>query len=72
MGYRDNSPMREEVYVGCNAESRVFKAYVTIIYNNSCTYAGFLEETRVHKKKELIFRVFLGIFRLWRLLESFI
>ena len=30
----------------------------------------FLKETRIHIKK-LIFRVFVGIFRLWCLLESF-
>ena len=70
MGCRDNGHVYEEVYVGCSVESRVFKAYVTIIYNNSCTYMGFLKETHVHIKK-LIFRVFLGIFRLWCVLESF-
>ena len=54
----------------CNAESHVFKAYVTIIYSNSHAYAGFLKETRVHIKK-VSFMVFLGIFRLWCLLKSF-
>ena len=31
MGCRDNSHVREEVYMVCNAESHVFKAYVGII-----------------------------------------
>ena len=66
---RQRSPM-QEVYMGCNAKIHVFKAYVTIIYSNLRTYPGFLKETRVHIKK-LIFMVFLGIFRLWCLLESF-
>ena len=70
MGYRDNSHVHEEVYMGFNAKTRVFKAYMSIIYSNSCTYVDFLKETCVHIKK-LIFRVFLGIFRLWCLLESF-
>ena len=51
MGCRDNSRVREEVYVGCNAESRVFKVYASIIYIKSCTYAGFLKETPIHIKK---------------------
>ena len=51
MGYRDNSHIHEEAYVGCNAESHVFKVYVTIIYSNSRTYTGFLKETHVHIKK---------------------
>ena len=50
MSCRDNSHIHEEVYVGCNAESHVFKAYVTIIYSNSHTYTGFLKETRVHTR----------------------
>ena len=70
MGCRDNSFVHEEVYASCNVEIRVFKAYTSIIYIKSCTYACFLKESRVHIKK-LIFRVFLGIFRLWCLLESF-
>ena len=56
--------------MGCNAESHVFKVYMTIIYINSCTYVGFLKETCVHIKK-IIFMVLVGIFRLWCLLESF-
>ena len=47
MGCRNNSRIHEEVYMGCNAESHIFKAYVTIIYSNSCTYTGFLKETHV-------------------------
>ena len=70
MGCRDNSCIHEEVYVGCNVESHLFKVYVTIIYSNSRMYAGFLKETHVHIKN-LILRVLLGIFRLWCLLESF-
>ena len=31
MGYRNNSHVHEEVYVGCNVESHVFKVYVGII-----------------------------------------
>ena len=69
-GCRDNNHVQKDVYVGFNAESRVFKAYTTIIYSNSRMYAGFLKETHVHIKK-LIFGVFLGIFRLWCLLENF-
>ena len=71
MGCRNDSRVHEEVYMGCNAKSHVFKAYMTIIYSNSHMYVGFLKETRVHIKK-LIFRVFLGIFKLWCLLGSFI
>ena len=62
--------MREEVNIGCNVESCVFKDSMGSIYSKSHTYAGFLKETRVHVKK-LILRVFLGIFRLWCLLETF-
>ena len=47
MGCRDNSRIYEEAYVGCNSESHVFKAYVTIIYSNSRTYTGFLKESHV-------------------------
>ena len=43
--------------MGCNAKSHVFKAYATIIYNNSHMYAGFLKESRVHIKNS-----FLGYF----------
>ena len=50
MGCRDNSRIHEEVYVGCNVESHVFKVHATIIYSNSCTYAGFLKESRIHIK----------------------
>ena len=56
--------------MGCNAESRVFKAYASIIYSKSRTYVGFLKETHVHIKN-IIFRVLLGILKLWCLLESF-
>ena len=70
MGCKNNSRVHEEVYVGCNVESHVFKVYETIIYSNSRTYVGFLKETHVDIKI-LIFRVFLGIFRLLYLLESF-
>ena len=70
MGCRDNSRVHEEVYMGCSVEIHVVNAYATIIYSNSHTYVGFLKEIHVHIKK-LIFRVFLGIFRLWFLLESF-
>ena len=41
MGCRDNSHLHEEVYIGCNAEIHIYKAYVTIIYSNSRTYVGF-------------------------------
>ena len=51
MSCRGISCVREEVCIGCNAESSVFKAYVSIIYRKSCTYAGFLKETRIHIKK---------------------
>ena len=51
MGCRDNSRIREEVYMGCNADSHVFKEYASIIYSNSHTYAGFLKETHIHIKK---------------------
>ena len=37
--------------MGFNAESRVFKAYTSIIDGNSHTYAGFLKETHIHIKK---------------------
>ena len=57
MGCRNNSRIHEEVYMGFNVESCVFKVYVTIIYSNSCTYAGFLKESRVHIKNS-----FLGYF----------
>ena len=53
-----------------------------ILYRQSRTYAGFLKETRIptwvgflketHVNiKKIIFVVFLGIFKLWCLLESF-
>ena len=51
MGYRNNSHVHEEVYAGCNVECHVSKVCMTIIYSNSCTYVGFLKETRVHIKK---------------------
>ena len=51
MGCRDNSCVHEEVYMGCNADSHVFKAYASIIYSKLCTYVGFLKETHVHIKK---------------------
>ena len=70
MGCRNNNRIHEEVYASCNVESHIFKPYATIIYSNSRMYAGFLKETRVHIKK-VILRVFLGIFRLWCLLENF-
>ena len=54
MGCRDNSHVHEEVYAGCNADSHVFKAYATIIYRNSRTYAGFLKESRVHIKNSFL------------------
>ena len=57
--------------MGCNVEIHVFKVYATIIYSKSRTYAGLLKESRVHIKKRIIFRVFLGIFRLGCLVESF-
>ena len=57
MGCRDNSHVREEVYAGRNAYISVFKAYASIIYSKSRTYAGFLKETYVHKKNS-----FLGYF----------
>ena len=60
MGCRNNNRIHEEVYMVCNAESHVFKAYMSIIYSKS----------RTHKK--FILRVLLSIFRLWCLLESFI
>ena len=62
MGYRNNSRVHEEVYMGCTIEIHVFNAFVTIIYSNSCTYAGFLKESRVHIKKS-----FLGYF--WAFLD---
>ena len=37
--------------MGFNVDSHVFKAYMSIIYSKSRTYAGFLKETRVHIKK---------------------
>ena len=43
--------------MGFNAESHVFKAYMTIIYSNSRTYMGFLKESHVHIKNS-----FLGYF----------
>ena len=58
MGCINNSHIHEEVYMGCNAESHVFKVYTTIIYSNSHTYAGFLKETHIHIKKNS----FLGYF----------
>ena len=70
MGYRNNSHVHKEVYAGCNAESHVFKVYMSIIYSKSHTYAGFLKETHAHIKKTHL-RVLLGIFRLWCLIESF-
>ena len=54
MGCRNKSCLHEEVYMGCNVESHVFKVYTTIIYRNSCTYVGFLKETRVHKKNSFL------------------
>ena len=51
MGCRDNSGVHEEVYVGCNAKSHVFKVYASIIYSKSHTYMGFLKETHVYIKK---------------------
>ena len=51
MGYRDNSRIQKEVYIGCNVEGHVFKAYMIIIYSKSRTYVGFLKETRVQIKK---------------------
>ena len=51
MGYRDNSRIHEEVYVGCNVESHVFKVYMSIIYSKSRTYVGFFKETHVYIKK---------------------
>ena len=54
MGCRDNSSVHEEVYVGCNVEIHVYKVYVTIIYSNLRTYAGFLKESRVHIKNLLL------------------
>ena len=57
MGCRNNSRIHEEVYMGCNAKSHVFKAYATIIYSNSRTYVGFHKEICVHKKNS-----FLGYF----------
>ena len=51
MGCKDNSCIREEVYVGFNAESHVFKACTSIIYSKSRTYAGFLKETHIHITK---------------------
>ena len=52
--------------MGCNAESCVFKAYVSIIYSNLRTYAGFLKETHVYIKKSH----FKGIFRNFHTLVS--
>ena len=70
MGCRDNSRIHEEYTRVVMQKSHIFKAYETIIYSNSHTYAGFLKgKSCTHQK--LIFRVFLGIFRLWCLLESF-
>ena len=51
MGCRNNSHVHEEVYMGCNVESHLFKVYTAIIYSNLCTYVGFLKETHVHIKK---------------------
>ena len=51
MGCRDNNHIHEEVYGGCNADSHIFKAYASIIYSKSCTYAGFLKETRIYIKR---------------------
>ena len=70
MGFRDNSHVHKEVYMGCNVESFIFKVYVSIIYSKSRTYMGFLNSTHVYIKN-IILMVFLGIFRLWCLLESF-
>ena len=71
MSFRNNNHIHEELYAVCSVESHVFKAYTSIIYSKSRTYVGFLKETRVHIKK-YHFRVIMGIFRLWCLLESFI
>ena len=54
MGCRDNNHIHKEVYMGFNAKSHVFKAYVTIIYSNSCTYAGFLKETHSDIKSSFV------------------
>ena len=51
MGYRDNNRVHKEVYVGCNAEIHVFKAYASIIYSKLRTYVGFLKETCVYIQK---------------------
>ena len=51
MGCRDNDHIHEEVYAGFNGEIHVFKAYVSIIYSKSHTYAGFRKETLIHIKQ---------------------
>ena len=37
--------------MGCNVEIHVFKAYASIIYSKSRTYAGFLKEIHIYIKK---------------------
>ena len=70
VGYRDKSCVHEEVYMGCNVESHVFKAYVIVIYSNSRTYTGFLKESHVHIKNSFLGYLW-AFFILWCLLESF-
>ena len=64
-GCRDNSHVYEEVYVGCNVEIHVFKAYASIIYSESHTYAGFLRK-QVYTSKNS----FLGYFGNFQTLVS--
>ena len=42
--------------MGFNVDSHVFKAYVSILYSKSSTYAGFHKETRVYIKKKSHFK----------------
>ena len=72
MGCRNNSHVHKEVYIGCNAESHVFKAYATIIYSNSRTYAGLLKETHIHIKKLILryFWEFLYFDAFWKVLAN--
>ena len=72
MGCRNNSHIHEEVYVGCNAESHVFKSYVAIIYINSHTYVGFLKESHVHIKNSFLgyFCEFLDFGVFWKVLAN--
>ena len=51
MGYKDSSCIHNEVYVGYNANSHLFKVYVSIIYSESRTYASFLKETCIYIKR---------------------